>query len=89
MTNEAATVVVPPDLTAGLDELAARTGRSRADLATEALSDYLDLQRWQVSGIEEAIRADDGGAPCIPHDRIAAWVASWGTDKELPPPEDG
>jgi predicted transcriptional regulator len=45
------------------------------------------VQRWQTAGIEEAIRDADAGEPGIPHEDIAAWLDSWGTDHELPPPE--
>jgi predicted transcriptional regulator len=86
MTDPAAAVSVRPDLVAELDKLAEATGRSRAELAEEALATYLDVQRWQAEGIEEAIREADAGEPGVAHDRVVAWVRSWGTDDELPPP---
>lgn len=89
MTTGLATVALPTELTAGLDRIAARTGRSRAELATEAVTEYLAVQDWQVAGIEDAIREADAGAPGIPHERIAAWVASWDGPDELPIPEAG
>jgi predicted transcriptional regulator len=52
----------------------------------EAVAEFLDVQRWQIEGIEEAIREDDSGLPGIPHERVKAWVESWDTDEELPPP---
>jgi predicted transcriptional regulator len=85
--GEPATVTLSPELTAGLDRLAARSGRSRAELATEAVAEYLAVQDWQVAGIEEALREADSGAPGIPHERVAAWVASWDGPDELPMPE--
>lgn len=87
MSDEAATVALPSELMAELDAIASHTGRSRAELASEAVAEYVSVQRWQLAGIEEAIREDDAGAPTIPHDRIKNWVASWATGMELPPPE--
>jgi RHH-type transcriptional regulator, rel operon repressor / antitoxin RelB len=86
MTDHAAAVRVRPDLVAELDKLAEATGRSRADLAEEALAEYLDVQRWQIAGIEQAIREADAGEPGVAHEEVVAWVKSWGTDDELPPP---
>jgi len=76
-----------PELLASLDELAGATQRSRAELAEEALAHYLEVQRWQMDGIRAAIAEAEGGEPGIPHDRVAAWLDSWGTEDELPPPE--
>ena len=78
---------VRPELITGLDELAKASGRSRDELAEEALAEYLEVQRWQIAGIEEAIRDADAGEPGIAHEDVAAWLDSWGTDHELPPPE--
>ena len=55
------TVTLPPDLAAGLDELAARTGRKRADLAQEAVAKYLDYERWASERVAEGLRQADAG----------------------------
>jgi RHH-type rel operon transcriptional repressor/antitoxin RelB len=90
MTNRSLlSVDVPPDLVTRLDELAKVTGRSRSELAEEALVGYLSLQRWQVEGIEQSIAEADAGEPGVSHERVVAWVRSWDTDDELPPPTAG
>ncbi len=81
------TLRLRPELLASLDELAGTTHRSRAELAEEALVQYLEVQRWQVEGISAAIEEAERGEPGIPHERVAEWLDSWGTDDELPPPE--
>ena len=87
MTDQpAATVTVRPDLLAELDRLADATGRSRSELAEQALADYLDVQRWQIEGIEQAIRDADAGEPGVDHAEVVAWVRSWDTENELAPP---
>jgi predicted transcriptional regulator len=81
------TVRLRPELLASLDELAGATRRSRAELAEEALAQYLDVQRWHIEGIRAAIEDADRGDPGVSHDRVAEWLDSWGTDHELPPPK--
>lgn len=64
-----------------LQKLAKSTGRSRAFLAAEAISAYLDTNEWQVAGITKALASLDG-AKGIAHARVSEWVASWETRKE-------
>jgi RHH-type transcriptional regulator, rel operon repressor / antitoxin RelB len=80
------TLQVRPELLSSLDELAGATRRSRSELAEEALAQYLDLQRWQIDGIREAIDEADRGEPGIPHERVAKWLDTWGTDDDQAPP---
>lgn len=68
-----------------LEKLAKSTGRSRSFLAAEAISEYLDVNEWQVAGIKEAIASIDRGEG-VAHEQVKEWVASWGTDRELPKP---
>jgi predicted transcriptional regulator len=44
------------------------------------------VQEWQIEGIRKAIRSLDDGRS-IPHEDVAAWVESWGTEHELPKPK--
>lgn len=44
-----------------LDQLAAKTDRTRSWLVTRAVQDYVDLNAWQVAKIEEGIAAADRG----------------------------
>jgi RHH-type rel operon transcriptional repressor/antitoxin RelB len=85
--DSAPTLLIRPELLTSLDELAETTRRSRTELAEEALQQYLEIQRWQIEGIRDAIDEAEGGAPGVPHERVAEWLDSWGTDQELPPPK--
>jgi hypothetical protein len=62
-------------------------GSKNPDGKTDAVSELLDVDRWQVAGIEEAIREDDQGLPGIAHERVKAWVLSWGSEDEQPAPQ--
>lgn len=87
MADEATlTIRVPRDCADRLTALAESTGRSTSLLASEALSAYLSVEEWQVAAIREALEADDTGESTVDHAEVDAWLKSWGTDNELPPP---
>lgn len=69
-----------------LEKLAKSTGRTRSFLAGEALSEYLDLNEWQVGGIGRAMASLDGGQG-VPHDQVKEWVKSWGGKNERAAPK--
>jgi RHH-type rel operon transcriptional repressor/antitoxin RelB len=69
-----------------LQRLAKSTGRSRAYLAAEAIHEYLDVNEWQVAGIDRAIASLDRGRG-IAHARVSEWISSWETRKERPAPK--
>jgi predicted transcriptional regulator len=58
-----------------LADLAERVGRTREDLAAEAIDAYVDVQDWQLRGIEEALVALDA-ENWLAHEDIENWVAS-------------
>ena len=68
-----------------LEKLAKSTGRSRSFLAAAAINEYLDVNEWQVAGIKRAIASLDRGKGVL-HDRVKAWVTSWGSRNERPIP---
>jgi predicted transcriptional regulator len=72
---------------AAVDDLAASLDRDRSYVINQALDAYLELQRWQVEHIREAKAEADAGGPFIPHEEVMTWIASMGTESELPPPE--
>jgi predicted transcriptional regulator len=45
------------------------------------------LHAWQDTETRRAIAEADAGAPFVQHEHVAAWLRSWGTENELPPPE--
>lgn len=53
------------------------------ELAAEAISDFADVQSWQVEQIKEAVRQADAGGTFVSHERVAAWVWSLGTGSPL------
>ena len=81
MTTTTLSVRVRPSTKSRLEKLAKSTGRSRAFLAAEAISAYLDTNEWQVAGITKALSSLDRGKG-IAHTRVSDWIASWETHKD-------
>jgi RHH-type rel operon transcriptional repressor/antitoxin RelB len=86
MTSETFTVRVDTNIKKRLEKLAESTGRSRSFLTAEAIAEYLDANEWQIAGIKAAI-ASIKQEGTIAHEDMEAWVNSWGTESELPPPK--
>ena len=86
MSSTTVSVRIDPVVKKRLEKLAKSTGRSRSFLAAEAISDYLDLNEWQVAGIQKAHASLDRGEG-VSHERIKEWVSSWNSKKERPTPK--
>ena len=86
MSSTTVSVRIDPVIKKRLEKLAKSTGRSRSFLAAEAINEYLDLNEWQVAGIQKAVASLDRGAG-VPHDQVKEWVSSWGRTKERPAPK--
>ena len=74
------------DLRAALTAEAAIEERSAEAIATSALRAYLDDRDAEREMIREAIAEADKGV-FISGEAVDRWMASWGTENELPPPE--
>ena len=75
---------VETEKNARLEELARSMDRPKAWLLDEALGAYLEAQSWQLAHIQqglEELRAGKG----IDHDRVAAWLETWGKEESTPP----
>jgi RHH-type transcriptional regulator, rel operon repressor / antitoxin RelB len=86
MSSTTFTVRVEPDVKKRLERLAKSTGRSRSFLAAEALSEYLDVNEWQVAGVRRAMASLDRGDG-VPHQEVKDWVNSWGRKRERTAPK--
>ncbi len=48
---------------------------------------YVETEAWQGAVIQQVVDAlEQGQADLVPHDDVAAWLESWGTDHEQEPP---
>ena len=71
------TVRVKPATRTRLDNLARVTRRSKSYVIEEALEQYLDVNEWQIKGIQDALlEAESPGAVFEDHDEVLAkWEA--------------
>src|SRR5690606_29384192 len=79
------TVRVAADVRDRLESLARETRRSKSALAAEGIAAFIALEERQIAGIKQALASVDAGRAAAQAD-VEAWVASWDTAGELPPP---
>ena len=84
-TTTTLTLEVPQAIQERLEEVSRSTERTKTWLALEALRSFLDLYEWQVQAIREGIADADAGR-LVDHEKVVAWLESWGTDDELSAP---
>ena len=64
------------DKVEALDTLAEALDRDRTYLLNEAVSAYLEVQRWHIEQIERGIRQADAGK-LVDHSKVKKMVAGW------------
>lgn len=77
-----------PEVEKDLRETAQQLNRSRNWLVNEAVRDYVARHQAQRSRMEETLAAIDSVArgEVVSGQAVHAWLDSWGSDDELPPP---
>ena len=67
------TVRVKPDMRTRLENLARVTRRTKSYVIEEALEQYLEVNEWQIKGIQDALaEADNPQAVLTDHDEVLA-----------------
>ena len=85
----AETLQLNPELESALSTLASNLGKSVGSLINLAVKEYVDrnlleAKRWtQTKEAIESVRAGQ----VVDEEAVHAWMASWATEDELPPPE--
>jgi len=64
-----------------LTALARHSKRSKSFLAAEAIAAWVVQEEWQLGEIHAAIDELDAGQG-VGHEKVTAWLESWGTAKE-------
>jgi predicted transcriptional regulator len=75
-----------PDVRSRLEEEAKSLDRSASYVATKAIESFLEARAAKRQALIEAVAEADKGV-FISEEAMDAWIDSWGTDNELPPPE--
>ncbi len=79
------TLRIDSDIKKRLESLAEATKRSKSSLAAEGIEAFVELEERQIEGIKKAMASLDRGEG-VAHDDVAAWIASWESEDELPEP---
>ena len=75
-----------PGVKKRLAKLAKESGRSANFLISDAVESYVADQERMLGEIRRADRQVKSGH-YVSHEDMKAWLLSWGTDHELPPPK--
>ena len=89
MTNtRSATLSVrlTPETKKRLARLAKASGRSSNFLIADAVESYVSDQERMLAEVRQADRQVQSGH-YVRNEDMKAWLLSWGTDRELPPPK--
>jgi RHH-type transcriptional regulator, rel operon repressor / antitoxin RelB len=68
-----------------LDALSKSMNRSRSFLAAEAITAYVAAEEWQLGEIEAGLGELDEEQG-VSHEKVAKWMATWGTPGEKKAP---
>jgi len=79
-------VRLKPEIKKRLAKLANASGRSSNFLISDAVESYVADQERMLAELRQADRQVKSGH-YIRHEDMKAWLLSWGTDHELPPPK--
>src|SRR5215831_19376648 len=74
-----------PEIKKRLARLAEASGRSSNFLISDAVESYVTDQERMLAEVEQAERQVEAGH-YIRREDMKAWLLSWGTKQELPPP---
>lgn len=85
--SETFSVRLSPETKKELEDYARSTQRSSAFIVKEAIEAHLADRRAYLAAIEEAVKEADETGEYISWEATREWMQSWGTSKELPPPE--
>ncbi len=71
---------------ADLEAEARQTNQTPAEIAEEAIAQYLSGRKLKREAIHQALKEAEDGV-FVSQAAVSRWVESWGTADELPPPE--
>ena len=85
------TIRLQPEVESGLEAMADKLQRSKNWLVNQAIREYVARQELAQSRWSETLSAMASAAQgkLVADADVHAWLASWGTADELPPPTAG
>lgn len=79
------TVQLDKTLESELTQLADARHQSPAEVAAEAIANYVARDSWEREHIRKGLAELEAGAG-VSDESVSAWLKSWGTENELPIP---
>jgi predicted transcriptional regulator len=85
------TVRLQPEVESGLEAMAGKLNRSKNWLVNQAIREFVARQDQEQSRWNETLTAMESVAQgkAVSGQAVHAWLDSWGSSKELPPPKVG
>lgn len=85
------TVRLRPEIEASLAAMADKQHRTKSWLINQALKEFIQHQDLQQVRWQETLQAMESVArgEAVSGEAVHAWLRSWGTPDELPPPKAG
>jgi RHH-type transcriptional regulator, rel operon repressor / antitoxin RelB len=74
MADTITSIRLSDELRSKIERLARATGRSKSFLMQEAIAQYVENESWQITEIEEGLRADDAGELVPAAEMEAFWA---------------
>jgi predicted transcriptional regulator len=83
------TISLQPDIEERLQAIAKATHKSKTWHINRAVKEYVERQMLIQQNLDETVQALDSVAlgRVVDGDKVHAWLETWGTEKELPPPD--
>ncbi len=79
------TIQLDPAIESRLQEIADARQRSLPEVAADMVTAFVDREEWERRQILKGLAELEAGNG-VSHERVAAWLDSWGTENELPMP---
>ena len=85
------TVRLQPEFEQALQAITRATQRSKSWLINQAVKEFIERQNLEQDRWQQTLQAMESVAEgrVVSGEAVHAWLQSWGTDKQLPPPEMG
>lgn len=85
------TVRLQPEVEEGLEAVAGKLHRTKSWVINQALREYLERQELEQERWQQTLEAMESVAKgrVVSGEAVHAWLNSWGSSKELPPPKAG
>lgn len=83
------TVRLQPDLEENLQTMATSLHRSKSWLINQAVKEFIERSHSEQQRWQQTLQAMESVAQgrMVAGEAVHAWLKSWGTENELPPPE--